>query len=24
VVRWFDEIAKRPAFHKHIGGLPLT
>jgi glutathione S-transferase len=24
VVRWFDEIAKRPAFHEHVGKLPLT
>jgi glutathione S-transferase len=22
--RWFAEIAKRPAFHEHIGSLALT
>ena len=22
--RWFGEIAKRPAFAEHCGGIPLT
>ena len=22
--RWFGEIAKRPAFTEHCGGIPLT